>query len=99
MLCTGSGCDRAGRCGLYYRNPQPEHRKYAQLESFAYFGSGSISLEGCDENYWCSPCGDYKMFEPIVDDVKFEILEKQFKALGYNVSTITLKSILEQSKE
>ena len=96
MLCTGSGCARASKCGLYYRNPQPEDRKYDNLESLAEFGSGSISAEGCDITYWCGPCGDYAMFRPISEELKFKILENAFSSLGYNVPQTTLQDILKQ---
>lgn len=96
MICTGSGCDRAAKCGLYYRNPQPEHRKYDNVEPLSEFGSGSLSSEGCDITYWCGPLGDYKMFQPISEELKLEILQKQFNAFGYNIKTTTLQDILKE---
>lgn len=65
MICCSEQCDRKERCALFYRNPQPESRKYDNLESLATHGWGSISIDGCESHYDCGPLGDYKMFEPM----------------------------------
>lgn len=61
MLCCSENCDRKDQCALFYCNPQPESRKYDNIEPLADFGSGGI---GCKTDYWCGPLGSYKMFEP-----------------------------------
>lgn len=65
MLCCSENCARRQQCGLYWRNPQPEYRKYDNVESLATHGWGSISSNGYESHYDCGPLGDYKMFEPI----------------------------------
>ena len=72
MICTGAGCDRKDRCGLFFMNPQPEYRKYDNLESLANHGWGSISSEGCESHWDCGPCGNYAMFEQIPDRIIFD---------------------------
>ena len=65
MICCSEQCDKKEQCGRFYRNPQPECRKYDNVESLATHGWGSISPQGCEDHYDCGPLGDYKMFEPI----------------------------------
>lgn len=65
MLCCSEQCDRKEQCALFYRNPQPEYRKYDNVESLATHGWGRISVNGCESHYDCGPLGDYKMFVPI----------------------------------
>ena len=65
MLCCSEQCDRKEQCALFYRNPQPEYRKYDNLESLATHGWGSINFNGCKSYSDCGPLGDYKMFEPL----------------------------------
>lgn len=71
MLCCSEYCEKKNQCGLYYRNPQPEYRKYDNVESLASHGWGSISAQGCEVHYDCGPSGDYKMFTPIrkIDEI------------------------------
>ena len=65
MLCCSEQCDRKDQCGLFYRNSQPEYRKYDNLESLATHGWGSISANNCESHYDCGTLGDHKMFEPM----------------------------------
>lgn len=65
MLCCSETCAKRQKCGLYWRNPQPEYRKYDNVEPLDSHGWGSISSNGCKAHYDCGPLGDYKMFEPI----------------------------------
>ena len=62
MLCCSENCDRKNQCALFYRNPQPEYRKYDNVESLATHGWGSINFNGCKSYSDCGPLGDYKMF-------------------------------------
>lgn len=64
MLCCSEQCDRKNQCALFYRNPQPEYRKYDNVESLATHGWGSINFNGCKSHSDCGPLGDYKMFIP-----------------------------------
>lgn len=65
MLCCSENCDRKNQCALFYRNPQPEYRKYDNVESLATHGWGSINFNGCKSHSDCGPLGDYKMFIPV----------------------------------
>lgn len=65
MLCCSEQCDRKEKCALFYRNPQPEYRKYDNVESLATHGWGSINFNGCKSHSDCGPLGDYKMFIPV----------------------------------
>lgn len=65
MLCCSEQCDRKEQCDLFYRNLQPEYRKYDNLESLATSGWGRISANGYEFHYDCGPFGDYKMFDPL----------------------------------
>jgi hypothetical protein len=58
-------------------NNLKEHDGIESVEDYYWFGSGSISLEGCTEHWWCGPHGNWGMFTPI--DV--ELLKKQRDAL------------------
>lgn len=62
MFCCSENCDRKEQCALFYRNSQPESRKYDNVEPLASYGWGSISINGCKSHYDCGPLGDYKMF-------------------------------------
>ena len=101
MLCTGSGCDRANKCGLYYRNPQPEYRKYDNLESLSTFGVGSLNETGCNVEYYCGSLGNYKMFTPLADQFWHEKIAECFNAInvGFQVTAEHVKSMVEQLKE
>lgn len=95
MICTGVGCDRKERCGLYYMNPQPEHRKNDNLESLANFGWCSISSDKC-ESYWsCGPCGGYAMFEPLSEQMCWEQIADKVNAFGCTSFMLTPKQIKE----
>ena len=65
MLCCSERCEKKNQCGLYYRNPQPEYRKYDNLEPLDSHGWSSISSEGWESHYDCGPLGDYAMFTHI----------------------------------
>ena len=98
MLCTGSGCDRASKCGLYYGNPQPEYRKYDNLESLSTFGWGSADGQG---EWYCGSLGNYKMFTPLADQFWHEKIAECFNAIGvgFQVTADHVKSMVEQLKE
>lgn len=97
MLCTGEFCDRKQRCSLYYANPQPEYRKFDNIESLATHGWGGIT----DEGEWdCGPWGSYKMFTPIPDQMLFEKIAAEINAYGFgvNVAPENIRALVEQFK-
>ena len=100
MLCCSERCEKKNQCALYYRNPQPEYRKYDNVEPLAEFGSGSMSLEGCHVDYWCGPWGDYKMFSPIPNQVLYEMVSNQINSLGFGIEVApeNIKAFVEQFK-
>ena len=95
MICTGAGCDRKDRCGLFFMNPQPEYRKYDNLESLANHGWGSISSEGCESHWDCGPCGNYAMFEQIPDRIIFEQIAEKLKAFEQPAFHLTMEQVKE----
>lgn len=102
MICTGAGCDRKERCGLYYLNPQPEHRKYDNLESLANFGWGSISEDKYESYYYCGPCGDYMMFEPLSEQMCLEQIADKvnaFRCTSFMLTPDQVKEMLERFEE
>lgn len=92
MLCCSSECDRKEQCALYYLHPQPEHRKYDNLESLATYGWGKIGIDGCENYYDCGPLGDYKMFTPLVQSKTY--IEKE-SLLAYLEDMGVSKSIVD----
>ena len=98
MLCTGSGCGRATKCALYYMNPQPECRKYDNIENLSTFGWGSADGSG---EWYCGSLGNYKMFEPIPDQMLYEMIANQINSLGFGITVApeNIKSFIEQFKE
>lgn len=86
MLCCSENCARRQQCGLYWRNPQPEYRKYDNVESLDSYGWGSISVGKYESHYDCGPLGDYKMFEPILDDGIID----DFNSLGWSTQFTNL---------
>ena len=80
MLCCSEQCDRKNQCAIFYRNTQPEYRKYDNVESLATHGWGSISIHGYESHYDCGPLGEYKMFYPILDDGIID----DFNSLGWS---------------
>lgn len=82
MLCTGSGCDRAAKCGLYWGNPQPDYRRYDNAEYLATFGCGSADGSG---EWYCGELGNYKMFVPLTDQFWFEKIAADLNLYGCGI--------------
>ena len=101
MLCCSERCEKKNQCALYYRNPQPEYRKYETVEPLAEFGSGSISSEGCNITYDCGPWGDYKLFSPLPDQFLYEKIAAEFNTIinGYSITAENVKAMVDQFKE
>lgn len=89
MLCCSTECDRKDQCALYYLNPQPEHRKYDNVESLAAYGWGTA---GEETHYDCGSLGDYKMFTPLVQSKTY--IEKG-PLLAYLENMGVSKSIID----
>lgn len=97
MICTGAGCDRTTKCGRYYGNPQPEHRKYDNLEDLSTHGYGGIN---CESHYDCGPYGGYAMFEPLSDQFWYDKIAADFNSLGcHSITAEHIKAMIEQFKE
>lgn len=88
MLCCSENCGRKDQCALFYRNPQPESRKYDNVEDLAEFGSGSISTT----DYCCGALGDYTLFVPLVKLIKY--IEKE-PLLAYLTNMGVSKDIVD----
>ena len=71
MLCCSEQCDRKNQCAIFYRNPQPEYRKYDNVEPLATHGWGSISIHGCESHYDCGH------LENIRCSIQFQMMELQ----------------------
>jgi hypothetical protein len=52
-------------------NPR-ETYKGEYVEDYYWYGSGSVSSEGCEEYWWCGPHGSWGMFTPL----NVELLKK-----------------------
>lgn len=76
MACCSLRCERWRKCANHTSNPRG-HDGIESVEDYYWFGSGSISSEGCTEHWWCGPHGNWGMFSPI--DV--ELLRKQRASL------------------
>lgn len=100
MLCCSEQCDRKNQCALFYRNPQPDNRKYENnVEPLDSHGWGSISSNGYESHYDCGPLGDYKMFEPISDKMLYEkIAYEIIYNYGIAISSDLVKAVIEQFK-
>ena len=83
MACCSSECERKHLCVHYVGNPRGTD-KIESVESYYWFGSGSISSEGCENHWWCGPHGDWGMFTPI--DVN--LLKKQKDALDKTIKEL-----------
>ena len=101
MLCCSERCEKKNQCALYYRNPQPEYRKYDNLEPLDSHGWGSISSEGCECHTDCGPLGNYAMFSLLPDQFWYEKIAEDFNVIGigYQITAEHIKSIVEQFKE
>ena len=98
MLCTGQFCDKKQRCSLYYANPQPEYRKYDNIESLSTHGWGGYGYEG---EWDCGPRGDYKMFIPIPEQMIFEKIAAEINSYGFgiNLEPEHIKALIEHFKK
>lgn len=100
MLCCSEQCTRKEQCALFYRNPQPEYRKYDNVEPLGSYGYGSISAEKCEDHYYCGKFGNYKMFEQISDQMLYEKISIELSLLsGLAIYPEQMKALVEQFKE
>lgn len=83
MACCSNRCERKLKCAHHMDNPR-ETNGWESVEDYYYYGSGSISSEGCEEHWWCGPHGNWGMFTPI--DV--ELLKKQRASLDKLISEL-----------
>lgn len=101
MLCCSERCEKKNQCALYYRNPQPEYRKYDNLEPLDSHGWGSISSEGCEVHTDCGPHGNYAMFSPIPDQMLYKMISNQINSYGFGITVApeNVKSFVEQFRK
>lgn len=83
MACCSSICEIRHKCANYTGNPR-EAGYIENVEDYYWYGSGSISSEGCTENWWCGPHGNWGMFTPI----NMELLKKQRDALDKRIKEL-----------
>jgi len=83
MVCCSSQCQRRHLCANHVGSPR-ETDCIEMVEDFYWFGSGSISSEGCEDHWWCGAHGDWGMFKPI--DV--QLLKKQRDALDRRIKEL-----------
>ena len=83
MACCSSQCKRARKCANYIGNPR-ETDRCENVEDYYWYGSGSISSEGCTEHWWCGQHGNWGMFTPV--DV--ELLKQQRDALDKTIKEL-----------
>lgn len=72
MACCSTKCERQHKCAYHINNPR-KNTGIESVEDYYWYGSGSISTEGCTEHWWCGPHGNWKMFSPI----DIELLKQQ----------------------
>jgi hypothetical protein len=86
VCCCSTVCERKHLCANHIDSPIDESTdKITLVEDYWSFGSCSISSEGItNEDYWCGPMGDYKMFTPI----KVELLEKQIATIKETIKEL-----------
>lgn len=100
MLCCSEQCTRKNQCALFYRNPQPEYRKYDNVEPLDSHGWGSISSNGCEAHYDCGPLRNYKMFEQISDQMLYEKTSIELSLLsGIAIYPEQVKALVEKQDE
>lgn len=59
--CCSENCEKKSSCGKYYLNL----KEPAYLESWATFGSCTITTHGIENETWaCGALGNYAMYEP-----------------------------------
>lgn len=83
MACCSSRCERRHLCAHYTGNPR-ETDGLESVEDYYWYGSGSISSEGCTEHWWCGPHGNWGMFTP----ANVELLKKQRDALNETIKEL-----------
>lgn len=83
MACCSNRCERRQKCAHYTGNPRGTDG-WESVEDYYYFGSASISSEGCEENWWCGPHGNWGMFTPV--DVN--LLKEQRDALDKTIKEL-----------
>lgn len=88
MLCCSENCAIRQKCGLYWRNPQPDNRKYEN------------NVEPLDSHGWdCGPLKNYEMFEPISDKMIYEkIAYEVIYNYGIAIHPDLVKAVIEQFK-
>lgn len=83
MACCSSQCERRHLCAHNTVNPR-ETYGLETVEDYYWYGSGSISSEGCTEYWWCGPHGNWGMFTPI----NVELLKKQRDTLNETIKKL-----------
>lgn len=83
MACCSNQCERRHKCANHMNNPRGTNG-IESVENYYWFGSGSISSEGCTENWWCGPHGNWGMFTP----VNVELLKKKRDALDKTIKEL-----------
>lgn len=100
MLCCSKQCDRKNQCALFYRNPQPDYRKYDNVEPLDSHGWGSIVAGKYESHYDCGPLGDYKMFAPLSDQFLYEKVANELSLQsGITIPSESVKEFIMQYKE
>lgn len=83
MACCSNQCERRHKCANHMNNPRGTNG-IESVENYYWFGSGSISSEGCTETWWCGPYGNWGMFTPV--DVN--LLKEQRDALDKTIKEL-----------
>ncbi len=83
MACCSGQCERKHLCAHNTANPR-ETDGWENVEDYYWYGSGSISSEGCTEHWWCGPHGNWGMFTPI----NVELLKKQRDRLNETIKEL-----------
>lgn len=82
-VCCSNVCELRQKCAKHAINNEGIN----YCEDFSFFGSGTISGDGCTTDYWCGELGKHKMFEPVnrVSKETLQELEDILSKLGIAV--------------
>lgn len=79
-LCCSDTCEKRFECDRSHIN----HIGTYYVEDYSRFGIGTYTDNGCEIEHWCGKEGNYKMFEPINEELEekipfpFQYLEQYF---------------------
>lgn len=74
MICSSEKCDRKSICALWIGNKQQDSIESDNIEDLSDLGWGAIGSNIYEQNCYCGPSGDYKLFEEYKEECNEDVL-------------------------